>query len=193
MYIVFTISPSESFPMQHWAWRTTHRGCKLVQEDRYWAWLALSLSRSLSLSLLLSLHLSLLSLFSHSTPLLGVSNSLIIYSARKSFNTYTTLCFLVCMWCVFLCVCVCVLIMCVCMCGCAQLYVPMSSTAWNSALQCEDSPGRMKDFFLLSYQVSVRAGRLRSKQKQHETHITLGCDVCTGVRQRLHCIYLIKT
>ncbi|XP_059919031.1 testis-expressed protein 11 [Gadus macrocephalus] len=26
--------------------------------------------------------------------------------------------------------------------------------AWNSALQCEDSPGRMKDFFLLSYQLS---------------------------------------
>lgn len=38
----------------------------------------------------------------------------------------------------FVCVCVCVLV-----------------KAWNSALQCESSPDRMRDFFVLSYQASV--------------------------------------
>ncbi|CAL8356416.1 unnamed protein product [Merluccius merluccius] len=32
--------------------------------------------------------------------------------------------------------------------------------AWNSALQCESSPGRMKDFFLLSYQASLLLSQL---------------------------------
>ena len=55
---------------------------------------------------------------------------------------------------VSVCVCVCDYV-CLCVWMYTTLYVPMFSTAWNSALQCEDSPGRMKDFFLLSYQVSV--------------------------------------
>lgn len=44
-------------------------------------------------------------------------------------------------------VCVCVL------CGNACVWVPV--TAWNSALQCESSPDRMRDFFVLSYQASA--------------------------------------
>lgn len=31
----------------------------------------------------------------------------------------------------------------------------VSFTAWNAALQCESSPDRMRDFFVLSYQASA--------------------------------------
>uniref|UniRef100_A0A673ACC3 Protein ZIP4 homolog n=1 Tax=Sphaeramia orbicularis TaxID=375764 RepID=A0A673ACC3_9TELE len=40
-----------------------------------------------------------------------------------------------------------------CMDKCVFVCVP--ATAWNSALQCESSPDRMRDFFVLSYQASL--------------------------------------
>ncbi|KAM7389917.1 hypothetical protein PAMP_023861 [Pampus punctatissimus] len=36
-----------------------------------------------------------------------------------------------------------------------DVLLPYLKMAWNSALQCESSPGRMRDFFVLSYQASA--------------------------------------
>uniref|UniRef100_A0A3Q1BR16 Protein ZIP4 homolog n=1 Tax=Amphiprion ocellaris TaxID=80972 RepID=A0A3Q1BR16_AMPOC len=42
----------------------------------------------------------------------------------------------------------------VCVCVCVCVLVCVLVTAWNLALQCESSPDRMRDFFVLSYQLS---------------------------------------